>query len=106
MSAEKMTSRIENIEAEAEKILEAARKKSDQILVKANEEASRILAAGPAQDEVKAECQKLIQQAKDEAEQKVADARKKAASIKAQTGKKVDEITRRIVNNITGAKLR
>ena len=105
MSAKEMTSSVETIEAEAERILEEARNRANEILLKANEEANKILSSELPMDEVKAECQKIIHKAREEADKKVEDSRKKAAEIKTGTGNKVDKITERIVSNITGAEL-
>jgi vacuolar-type H+-ATPase subunit H len=105
MSTEEMTSNIETIEIEAERILEEARSKANEILLKANEEANKILSSDLPMDEVKAECQKIIHKAREEADKKIEDSRKEASEIKTGTGKKVDKITERIVSNITGAEL-
>ena len=43
MSAKEIASSVETIESEAEKILEGARKRASEIVLKAKEEASRIL---------------------------------------------------------------
>ena len=106
MSAEEMTSNVETIELEAEKILAEARNRANEIIVKANEEVSKILSAELPMAEVKAECQKIIHKAREEADKKVEDSRQKASGIKAEVGNKVDKITERIVSNITGAELR
>lgn len=105
MSAEEMTSSVETIEVEAERILEEARSKASEILLKANEEANRILSSKLPMDEVKAECERIIHKAREEADKKVEEAKKKASEIKAEVGNKVDKITERIVSNITGAEL-
>ena len=105
MSAEEMTSSVETIEVEAERILEEARSKANEILLKANEEANKILSSELPMDEVEAECQKIIHKAREEADKKVEDSRKKAAEIKTEVGNKVDKITERIVSIITGAEL-
>ncbi len=105
MSTEEMTSNIETIEIEAERILEEARNRANEILLKANEEANKILSSDLPMDEVKAECQKIIHKAREEADKKIEDSRKEASEIKTGTGKKVDKITERIVSNITGAEL-
>ncbi len=105
MSTEEMTSNIETIEIEAERILEEARNRASEILLKANEEANKILSSDLPMDEVKAECQKIIHKAREEADKKVEDSRKKASETKTGVGKKVDKITERIVSNITGAEL-
>ena len=54
MSTEEMTSNVETIEVEAERILEEARSKANEILLKANEEASKMLSSELPMDEVKA----------------------------------------------------
>jgi len=105
MSAEEMTSGVETIEVEAEKMLEAARSKANEILLKANEEASKILSAKLPMDEVETECERIIAKAREEADKKVKDSRGKASEIKTEVGNKADKITRRIVSNITGAGL-
>ena len=104
MSAEEMTSSVEAIEVEAERILKEAKNRANAILVKANEEANKILSSELPMDEIKAECQKIIHKAREEADKKVEDSRKKASEIKPEIGNKVDKITERIVNNITGVK--
>ena len=105
MSAEEMTSSVETIEVEAERILEEARNRASEIFLKANEEANKILSSELPMDEVKAECQKIIHKAREEADKKVEEAKKKASEIKTEVGKKVDKITEHIVSNITGAEL-
>ncbi len=105
MSAEEMTSGVETIEVEAEKILEEARSRANEILLKANEEASKILSSKLPMDEVEAECERIIDKAREEADKKVKDSREKASEIKTEVGSKVDKITKRIVSNITRAEL-
>ena len=105
MSAEEVTSSVETIEVEAERMLEEARGKANEILLKANEEASKILSSKLPMDEVKAECQKIIHKAREEADKKVKESRERASEIKTEVGNKVDKITERIVSNITGAEL-
>jgi len=105
MSAEEMTSSVETIEAKAEKILEEARNTASEILVKANDEANKILSSELPVDEVKAECQEIIGKAREEADKKVEDSRQKATEIKAAIGNKVNKVAERIVSTITGAEL-
>jgi len=105
MSTEEMTSSVETIEVEAEKVLEEARNRSNEILLKANEEVSKILSSELTVDEVKTECEEIIRKAREEADRKVEDSKKKASEIRATIGKKADKIAERIVSNITGAKL-
>ncbi len=101
-----VTSGIEAIETQAEKILESARRRGNEILLKAKEEASRIISSDLPMDEVKAECQEIVRKAKEEADRKVEDSRRKATKIKLDAENKVGEIAERMVNIITGAKLK
>jgi len=105
MSAEEMTSNVETIEVEAERILEEARSKANEILLRANEEASKILSSKLPMNEIKAECERIIHEARGEADKKVEEAKKKASETKTEVGSKIDKITERIVSNITGAEL-
>ena len=98
-----VTSGIKAIETEAEKILESARKRGNEILLKATEEASRIISSDVKMDEVKAECEEIVRKAREEADKKVEDSRKKAAKIKTDAENKVGKIAERMVNIITGA---
>jgi len=106
MSAEEMTSSVESIEVEAEKILEEARSKASEILLKANEESNKILSSELLMDEVKTECEQIILKAREEADKKVAESQKDASEIRTDIGRKVEEVTTRIVSNIVGAELK
>ena len=105
MTTKGMASSVGTIEVEAEKLLEQARSRANEILRKASEEASEILSAKMSLDEVEAERQQIIHKATEEANKELKDAKKKAAEIKTDTGKKVDKIAKHIVDIITGAKL-
>lgn len=103
---EKVTSSIETIEVEAEKLLESARSKANEILLKASEESQQILSSGLPMDKVKAEGQKIIDKARKEADSKVEDSKSKAQEIKAEADKKVEKIVQRMLNIVTGAESR
>lgn len=103
---EKVTSGIETIEVEAEKLLESARSKANEILLKANEESQQILSSELSVDEVKAECQEIVRKAREEADSKVEDSRQKAQEIKLEANKKVEGIVQRMLNIITGVESR
>ncbi|MFC1900747.1 hypothetical protein ACFLYN_04050 [Chloroflexota bacterium] len=100
---EKVSSSIENIEGEAEKLLESARTQANEILVKANEESQQILSAEFSTDDIKADCQKIVEKAKGDADNQAGDSTKKAKEVKEAAEKKVDEIAQRITNMVTGA---
>jgi len=97
---------IETIEAEAEKILESATRRANEILLKGKEEASQILSSDLPMDGVKAECQQIVRKAKEEAERKDEDSRKKASQIRIDADNKVGTIAERMASIITGARSR
>ncbi len=106
MATEEMTSSVETIEIEAEKMLEEARSRANEILRKANEEASKILLTKMPLDEVKTECEQIVNKATKEADQEIEESKRKAAEIKTASNKKVEGIAKRIAGVITGAKSR
>ena len=103
MPAKKITSSVETIEVEAEKILKEARGKASGILRKGSEEASKILSAKVSLDEAKAECEPIINKAREEVDKEGKESKSKATGIRTSANKKVGEITQRIVSIITGA---
>ena len=102
MPTKEISSSVEAIELEAEKMLEEARARANEILLKAKEEAKEILSSELPMDEVKTECDEIINRARVESDNKIKDSEKKASAISANADKKVDEVTERIVNIITG----
>jgi len=103
MSAEQIIGSIENIESEAEKALEKARSQANEIILKAKDEAGRLLSSEVLLDEVKGECEQIIDVAGKKAGREVEESKKKASEIRTSTSEKVGKITERIVNIITGA---
>jgi len=99
---EEVTSGIEDIEAEAEKILESARKRANEIFLEAKKETGRILSSDLPMDGVKAECQEIVRKSREEADNKIDDARKKASHIRDDASSKVAKIADRIVSIVTG----
>jgi len=106
MSAEKIGSSVETIEIKAEKMLEEARSRANEIILNAKGEASRILSAEMPMDEVKGEREHILTQARQKADHEVEASKNKAAKIRANATKKIGKITQRIVNIVTGAELR
>ena len=103
---EEVTGSVENIEVEAEKILESARSRANGILLKANEEAKKILSSELPIDEVKTECESIIRKAREEANKKIEASLMESSEVRARADEKVGEIVERIVNIVTGAKAR
>jgi len=106
MFAEEITSSVETIEIEAEKILEEARSRANEITLKAKEEASRILSSEMPMDEAKRECEQITNKAREKANQEIEGSKKEASQIRTNAGKKMGKITKDIVSIITGAELR
>jgi vacuolar-type H+-ATPase subunit H len=106
MGAEEITSSVENIEIKAEKMLEEARSRANEIILKAKEEASRILSAEMPMDEVKREREHILSEARQKANQAVEASKKEASRIRTNAAKKIGKITERIVNIVTGAELK
>ena len=106
MSAREITSSVETIEGEAEKILEEARKRASEIALKAKEETSRILSAEVSLDEVKKERMQIIDEAEKKAKRETGDAKKKATEIRQSAGKKTGKVVERIVSIVIGNEVR
>ncbi|MBN2076045.1 MAG: hypothetical protein JW762_10890 [Dehalococcoidales bacterium] len=100
---EKVTSNIENLEIEAEKSLDAARAKANEILAEASKKSQELLSSPLSYDDVKAEAQKIIEKAKQEAEDDIKEANKQAELIRSGNVQKVDKIIDRMVKLVTGA---
>ena len=106
MSAEQITSSIESIENEAEKALEEAKSRANEIILTAREEAGRILSSEMPLDEVKEECGQILNKAGEKADEEVKESKKTASQIRTSAGKKMGKITERIVNIISGAEVK
>ena len=102
ISMKDIGSSVEATEIEAEKILEEAKAKASEILLKAKEETKTFLSSQLAMDEVKAEYEKIIAKAKVEAEKRIEDSKKKASEVSSKADKKIAEIAEHIVNIVTG----
>ncbi|MEE9520841.1 MAG: hypothetical protein V3V43_03925, partial [Dehalococcoidales bacterium] len=90
---------------EAEKTLEEARSRANEIILKAKEEASRILSAEMPLDEQKRECEQILNKARGKANQEIEESKKKASELRTSARKKMEEVVERTVKIITGAKL-
>jgi vacuolar-type H+-ATPase subunit H len=100
--AKEITSSVEALEAEAEKILEEAKTRASETLLQTREEAKKILSSQLPLDEIKTECDKIVGQARAEADKRIKDSEQKAAEISIAADKKVQEVTGRVVNIVTG----
>jgi cell division septum initiation protein DivIVA len=97
-----VTSSVEALEIEAERILEEARARASEILLKSKEEVGRILSSELSLEEVKMECDKIIDRARIEAEGKIEDSKEKASEISNNTHEKMEGIIDRLVNIVVG----
>jgi vacuolar-type H+-ATPase subunit H len=97
-----ITNSVEALEVEAEKILEEAKTRVNEIILESKEEAKKILSSQLPLDEVKTEYDKIVSNARAEADKKIRDSEKKAAEIGINADKKVKEITELVVNIVRG----
>jgi len=97
-----ITSEVEALEVEAEKILEGAKTRASEIVLEAKEEAKRMLVSQLPLDEVKTECEKIVGKARVEADKKIKDSEQRAAEININADKKVKEIAELVVNIVKG----
>jgi len=100
--AKEITHDVEALEVEAEKILEEARTRANQILLEAREEAKKMLSSQLPLDAVKTECDNIVSRARAEADEKIKVSEKEAAEIGINADKKVKELTELVVNLVTG----
>jgi F0F1-type ATP synthase membrane subunit b/b' len=100
--AKEITSDVEALEAEAEKILAESRTRASEILLEAKQEAKKTLSSELALDEVKAECERIVSRAKAEADEKVKESQRQATAISTNADKKLGEIAERVVNIVRG----
>ncbi len=94
---------VEAIESEADKILDEARIKSNDILLKAREEANKIANSGLALNEAEAEKENLIKAAQEEAKRRLDKSKAEASRIKTALGGKEDSIVKQLIEMVTGA---
>ena len=106
MSAEEITDSVENIETEAEKILEKARKQANGIILKAKDKAGQITSAELSLEELEKEKEQTINASQKQANRELEDAKKRAAGIREGAADKTKKIVERIVNIVTGAEVR
>jgi len=102
---ESITNNVESIEGEAEKILESAKNRANEILLEAREKAKKISSSQLNTDEVKAQSISIVHSAKEEAEKKVEASRLESSKVEAHASDKVDEMVEYILNIVTGAKV-
>jgi hypothetical protein len=99
---EKIATGIESIEAQAEKMLEEARKRATEIMLKTREECRSIALEELPLEETKADCEKVLVQAREEARRIAAESEKRVAEIKTTAKRKTEKIISSIVKTVTG----
>ena len=97
-----VTSSVEALEIEAERILEKAKAKANEILLASEKEVEKILSSKLPLGKVKIECDNIVDKAKVEAEGKIGDSEKKASEINTGTDEKMEEIVAHIVAIVVG----
>lgn len=99
---EEITSNVEALEAEAEKILAEAKTRASEIVLQAKEEARKMLSSQLPLDEVNTECEQIVSKAKAEADGRIKESEKSAAEITITADKKVKELTGLVVDIVRG----
>ena len=104
MAKENVADSVETIEAEAEKLLQDARSKAEEIQLKAKEESRNILCAELPVGEAEAEYEDTINKAKEESYKIIRDSKNRADEIRTNSKGKTKEFVSSIVAIITGEK--
>ena len=100
--AEDVVNLIAQIEAQSQSLLDDARAKAAEIILKSKEQIGKIQAEALPVDDVKKDCEKIVADAKEEAEKIIDEAKKKAEEIKKAVAKKIDKIVEKVANTIVG----
>ncbi|MCL0097002.1 hypothetical protein M1O19_00470 [Dehalococcoidia bacterium] len=104
MTDEKITGTVETIEAEAERVLAAARGKAREVLLKSREEASQILSSRGDMSQIQEECETIKQRARAEAATRAREYDQEASKIRANATTRIDGIVKEIASIVAGEK--
>jgi F0F1-type ATP synthase membrane subunit b/b' len=102
MTSEKVSTSVASIEKEAENILESAKKQAGEIILKAKDEAKSIISCKPPVDEFKKESASIVHKATESADKKFRDAENEYARIMKLAEPRINDISKRILNIVTG----
>ncbi len=102
--ASDITGGVQAMEAEAARVLEEARAKAADTVVKAREEAKKMAAAELPLDDVKAEGAKLVKDAEKQAELELKKADERAGEIRSSAGRKADQYAKMLAGIVLGEK--
>lgn len=100
--SEKIADSVEAMEAAAEKMLQEARTRANEIVLAAREEAKTIMSASLPMDDVRAECDRIVSKARARADQTIRDAEKKAAEIAVSADSRLEEMAKRLAGVVGG----
>jgi vacuolar-type H+-ATPase subunit H len=102
MTSDQVPASVASIEKEAENILESAKKQAGEIILKAKDEAKSIVSCKPPVDEFKKESRSIVKKATDSANKIVRDSEKEYARIMKLAEPRINDISERILNIVTG----
>lgn len=102
MTSDQMSTSVASIERKAEEILESARKKAVDTISKARNEAKDIVSCKPPVEDFKKESHIIVQKAKESALRIVQDAEDEYNGIKKLAEPKINDVSQRILNIVTG----
>ncbi|MBT9159591.1 MAG: hypothetical protein DDT27_01563 [Dehalococcoidia bacterium] len=104
MADEKITGAVETIEAEAERVLDAARAKAREVLLQSRQEASQILSSKDDMGDIREECENIKQRARAEAERRAREYNEEASRIRADATARIEGIVKEIASIVVGEK--
>ncbi|MFC1934068.1 hypothetical protein ACFLWC_06630 [Chloroflexota bacterium] len=99
---ESISSSVEAVESEAQKILESARTRANEILLEARETAKKISSSKLSMDDVQVESLNITHSASEEAKRKIEASHSESDQLETRAGKKVNELVELIFNIVTG----
>jgi len=102
--AKEITSSVEALEAEAQRILEEAKVRASEITLQAREEAKKIVSSPLPLDDIERECDKIVDKAREDAEKRIKDSQHKAMQIIVTADSKVRGVIERVVDMVRGEK--
>ena len=97
-----IASEIKTIDNEAEQILEAARKRANEVLIKGKDEANQIMASRMPVEKMEVEYNEIISKAKLQAQEKTEDNKKQVRQIMTNSDGRADKIAGRIISIVRG----
>jgi hypothetical protein len=101
-SMDSIASEIKTIDNQAEIILEAARKRANEVLIKGKDQANQILSSRMPVEKTDVEYNEIISKATLQAQEKTEDSKKQVLQIMTNSDGKADQIAGRVISIVRG----